>query len=101
MTKSVTYTPELLATITEKYLAGVSLETISKEVDKTVPSIRSKLVAEKVYVPKKAVAKTGDAPVRKIALARKIAELTGIESLDSLEKASKAELSLLVAFLSE
>ena len=100
-TKAKTYTTELVATITEKYLAGTTLEELAKETGKTVPSLRSKLVAEKVYVAKKAVTKTGSTPVRKIALARKVAELTGIESLDTLEKASKAELELLVAFLSE
>jgi hypothetical protein len=64
--------------------------------------IRSKLVSEGVYVAKAKTSKaTGRAPVRKLALAQAIAQRVELEALDSLEKASKADLENLLAAITE
>lgn len=48
--KNVNYTPELTATIIEQYEAGVDVAEIASSIDKSVRSVRSKLVREGVYV---------------------------------------------------
>ena len=102
MTKSVAYSAELVSAIVEKYTTGVAIEEIAKEVGKTVPMIRSKLVSEGVYKAKAKISNgTGAVAVRKIALARQIASKFDIESLDSLEKASKADLEALLTAITE
>jgi len=104
MTKSIAYTPELVASIVSAYEAGTSLEEIAKEAGKTVPMIRSKLVAEKVYVAKGKTLSTETRPsaVRKSTLVAKVSEmLGGDKSLESLEKATKQDLEYLVKTLGE
>jgi|TARA_B110000908_G_scaffold83714_1_gene100162 hypothetical protein len=98
---SLPYTAEQITLITEHYQAGVSLEEIAEQTGRTVPMIRSKLVAEKVYVAKAAVRKTasGAKTVRKIELVSEIVELTGIDALESFEKATKQDLQSLLTFL--
>ena len=50
MAKAVNYTPELTATIIEQYQDGVDVADIAASIDKSVRSVRSKLVREGVYV---------------------------------------------------
>jgi len=64
--KNVNYTAELTARIIEDYQSGVGVEAIAEAIDKSVRSVRSKLVREGVYVaaPKKAARKS-DEPTKK------------------------------------
>ena len=71
--KNVNYTPEMTAKIVDDYQAGITVEQIASAIDKSVRSVRSKLVREGVYVaqPK--------------AKARKVVEPTKKELLNHLE----------------
>mgnify|MGYP001197604432 CR=1 FL=1 len=64
--KNVNYTPEMTAKIVDDYQSGVTVEQIADAIDKSVRSVRSKLVREGVYVaaPKKTARKT-DEPTKK------------------------------------
>ncbi len=48
--KNVNYTAEVTAKIVEDYEAGMPVEDIALSIDKSVRSVRSKLVREGVYV---------------------------------------------------
>jgi len=50
MAKSVNYTAEMTASIIDQYQGGVSVEDIAASIEKSVRSVRSKLVREGVYV---------------------------------------------------
>ena len=50
MAAQVNYTPELTATIVDQYQNGTSVEDIAASIDKSIRSVRSKLVREGVYV---------------------------------------------------
>lgn len=71
--KNVNYTPEMTTKAIDLYQEGVSVEDIASAIDKSVRSVRSKLVREGVYVaqPK--------------AKARKVVEPTKKELLNHLE----------------
>lgn len=103
------YTKEETANIVNKYTealkAGIDTATAVKnlatDTGKSPAMIRSKLVAEKVYV---AVAKPETAVktvVHKIDLVKALEKKTGLDSLISLEKATKADLEALLAFLNK
>ena len=77
-----------------------AVKAVAKTEGKSVAMIRSKLVAEKVYVAKVATATVAKTVVRKATLVKAIQEKTGIEGLDSFEKATKADLEALLAFVS-
>jgi transposase-like protein len=64
--KAPNYTAELTARIVDDYQSGVTVEAIAEAIDKSVRSVRSKLVREGVYVaaPKKASRKS-DEPTKK------------------------------------
>ena len=64
--KNPKYTPEMTARIIEDYQSGVDVQTIANSIEKSVRSVRSKLVREGVYVaaPKKTARKT-DEPTKK------------------------------------
>ena len=64
--KAVNYTPELTAQIVDQYQSGVSVADIASSIEKSVRSVRSKLVREGVYVaaPKKS-ARKNDEPTKK------------------------------------
>ena len=64
--KAVNYTPELTAQIVDQYQSGVSGADIASSIEKSVRSVRSKLVREGVYVaaPKKSARKS-DEPTKK------------------------------------
>ena len=64
--KAQNYTPELTATIIEQYEAGVDVSEIAEAIDKSVRSVRSKLVREGVYVAKpKTTSRKKDEPTKK------------------------------------
>ena len=50
MARAVNFPPELTATIIEQYQDGVDVADIAASIDKSVRSVRSKLVREGVYV---------------------------------------------------
>jgi hypothetical protein len=66
MAKAINYTPELTAQIVDQYQAGVSVDDIAASIEKSVRSVRSKLVREGVYVAQpKATARKSDEPTKK------------------------------------
>ena len=64
--KNVNYTPELTAQIVDQYQQGVDVAEIAEAINKSVRSVRSKLVREGVYVakPKTTTRKAGE-PTKK------------------------------------
>jgi len=66
MAKAINDTPELTAKIVDQYQAGVSVDDIAASIEKSVRSVRSKLVREGVYVAQpKATARKSDEPTKK------------------------------------
>jgi transposase-like protein len=66
MAKAINYTPELTAQIVDQYQGGISVEDIAASIEKSVRSVRSKLVREGVYVAQpKATARKSDEPTKK------------------------------------
>ena len=66
MAKTVNYTTEMTNAIIAQYEAGVSVESIAADIDKSVRSVRSKLVREGVYVAApKATARKSNEPTKK------------------------------------
>jgi len=64
--KAQNYTSEMTSQIIENYQAGVSVEDIANQIEKSVRSVRSKLVREGVYVASpKATARKSDEPTKK------------------------------------
>lgn len=98
-TKTVNYTVEQTAAMLADYAAGVSTEAIAVKVGKTVRSVVAKLSREGVYQKKERVSKTGEAIVKKDALADDLAALVGLTEAeaDSLSKANKTALQKLIA----
>lgn len=99
--KTVNYTPEMTTKMVADYAAGVSVETIAKELGKTVRSVVAKLSREKVYKAKEYVSKTGEKPVKKDAWADYIGEALGMSEADteSLTKANKTALAKIADFI--
>ena len=66
MAKAVNYSPELTAQIVDQYQGGISVEDIAASIEKSVRSVRSKLVREGVYVSQpKVSARKSDEPTKK------------------------------------
>jgi len=66
MAKTVNYSADLTNAIIAQYEAGVSVESIAADIDKSVRSVRSKLVREGVYVAKpKTTSRKKDEPTKK------------------------------------
>jgi hypothetical protein len=99
--KTVNYTPEQTLAIVADYQAGVTVEQIAENLGKSVRSIVAKLSREKVYVAKTYVSKTGEAVVKKDAVADAIgAVLNMTESeIESLTKANKTALAKIFSAL--
>ena len=95
--KTTNYSPEMVDSLVAMYeeLGNDGLDQIAAEMDKTVRSVRSKLVREGVYVasPKKAAAKQ-EGPSKKEIL-REI-ESNGFD-VSGFEGATKAALSRLIS----
>ena len=103
--KTVNYTPEQTVELVTAYQAAPTAETVSafaEKLGKTTRSIVAKLSREGVYKKKEYVGKTGEKPVKKDALADKLAELAGLTEAEatSLEKASKTALQKLIDMVS-
>lgn len=92
------YSDEVVAQMTEQYVANPTRETVdalAQEFGKSVRSIIAKLSREGVYIAQPKVTKTGEPVVRKAELVALIEENFGIE-VPSLVKASKADLQRLI-----
>lgn len=94
--KAANYTEDQVTAIVAAYKAGDSLESIAASVGKSVPSVRAKLAALKVYVSK-AVTKPENkgAKVNKEGLKAYLESLVGKDLLN-VESASKDALIILI-----
>lgn len=99
--KAPNYSPEAIATITDKYQAGESLETIAAATGRTVASIRAKLSSLGVYKPKEKASESKKGGITKAVLVSDIAAIvTGDKNgLESLQAATMADLKDILAFL--
>lgn len=94
--KAANYTEAQVLSIVAQYKAGDSLESIAASVGKSVPSVRAKLAALKVYVSKAVKPASEKAPKEnKDWLKSKLESLLGCELLN-VEAASKAALLALI-----
>jgi len=92
------YSDEVVAIMTEQYVANPTRETVdalAQQFGKSVRSIIAKLSREGVYIAQPKVTKTGEPVVRKAELVALIEANFGIE-VPSLVKASKADLQRLI-----
>jgi len=89
------YSAEMTAKIVSDYQAGVAVEAIAESIEKSVRSVRSKLVREGVYVAKpKAKSTKVMGPTKKELL--KDLETTGFE-VAGFEGATKEAIERLIA----
>ena len=96
------YTDDMVASMTEQYVANPTRETveaIAQEFGKSVRSIIAKLSREGVYVAQPKVTKTGEPVVRKAELVAQL-EAHFEVAIPTLVKASKADLQKLVDTIS-
>tara|TARA_S200002703_G_scaffold135026_1_gene123760 strand:- start:125 stop:421 length:297 start_codon:yes stop_codon:yes gene_type:complete len=92
------YSAEMTASIIEQYQAGVEVEAIADSIEKSVRSVRSKLVREGVYVAKpKAKSTKVMGPTKKELL--KDLETTGFD-VQGFEGATKDAIERLIAHFS-
>jgi hypothetical protein len=92
------YTDEMVAQMTEAYVANPTRETVevlATSMGKSVRSVIAKLSREGVYVAQPKVTKTGEPVVRKQELVAELQSHFGI-TLPTLVIASKADLQRLV-----
>ena len=95
------YTDEMVASMTAKYVANPTrdtVESLANEFGKSVRSVIAKLSREGVYVAQPKVTKTGEPVVRKAELVA-ILEAHFAVAIPTLVKASKADLQKLVDHL--
>lgn len=94
-------TAELVAAYNEGN--GKSVAELAKQFETSIPSVRSKLVSEGVYVKQEPRAVGGASPTRKINLVRTLETALGASknTLTSLEKAKKEELETLLEMVQE
>lgn len=106
--KKVVYTDEVVARMSEAYLAADSDESratvvndFADELGVPVQSVRAKLVNLQIYVAKERTTKTGEAIESKAQIVAEIAKALNQpeDVIDSLEKATKPVLKLLRAAL--
>ena len=91
------YTAEVIASITERYVAAPTAETvaaIAAEIGVTVPSVRSKLASLGVYQKAEKVAKRGKE--NKEEMADKLRDISGL-TLPNIEAAGRVALAELLA----
>ena len=91
------YSEDQVTAIVAAYKAGDSLESIAASIGKSVPSVRAKLAALKVYVSKAATTKSENkgAKVNKDGLKAYLESLVGKDLLN-VEAASKDALIILI-----
>lgn len=99
--KAVNYTAEQTTKMIADYTAGVTVEAIALELNKTVRSVVAKLSREKAYKAKVYTTKAGEAPVKKNEHADYIGEALGLTEADadSLTKANKVALAKIADFI--
>ena len=96
------YTDEMVASMTEQYVANPTRDTVealAQEFGKSVRSIIAKLSREGVYVAQPKVTKSGEPVVRKAELVA-LLEAHFEVAIPTLVKASKADLQRLVDSIS-
>ena len=96
------YTEEMVAQMTQTYVANPTRETVdalAKDFGKSVRSIIAKLSREGVYVAQPKVTKSGEPVVRKAELVAQL-EAHFEVAIPTLVKASKADLQKLVDAIS-
>jgi len=95
--KSINYTPEQTAQIISDYQNGVSVESISHNLGKTVRSVVAKLSREKVYIAKEYKTKTGESVIKKDTHADAIGAILRLpeNDIESLTKANKNALKVI------
>ena len=100
MAKNVNYSAALTATIIEDYQNGVSVDDIAASIEKSVRSVRSKLVREGVYVaaPKK-TARKADEPTKKELLIQ--LEAVAPFAVDGFMGATKEAFNEMLKYFSE
>ena len=105
MAKATNYTAEMEATLREGYDPKASVEDrneavarLADQIGRSVASVRQKLVRMELYVRPEKTAKDGSPIVSKGDLVAEIADACGVppEEFDSLEKATKRVLNVLV-----
>ncbi len=97
---AVNYTPEMVDTMKQEYVANPTRETVEKlanELDKSIKSVIGKLSREGVYQKTEYLTKAGEKPVTKQEIVETIAGILAVEyqALAGLEKSPKSSLKLL------
>ena len=97
---AVNYTQEMVESMTSRYSANPTRETVeelAQELNKSIKSVIGKLSREGVYQKTEYLTKTGEKPVTKRELVEKVSEILAVEyqALAGLEKSPKSSLKLL------
>ena len=93
---AVNYTPEMVDTMKQEYVANPTRETVEKlanELDKSIKSVIGKLSREGVYQKTEYLTKAGEKPVTKQEIVETIAGILAVEyqALAGLEKSPKSQ----------
>lgn len=101
-TKTVNWTNEVVAKLTAEY-DGQNIDQLATKFGKSVAAVRGKLVSLGIYQKQEPRAVGGASAVRKMALVRELATSMGVEvaEVESLEKAKKETLDLLLKFIAD
>jgi Zn-dependent M32 family carboxypeptidase len=101
--KTVNYTEEMTASLIEQYQNGTSVEDLANIFSKTTRSIVAKLSRSGVYKKKEYISKTGNAPIKKDAIADQIGMLLGFTEaeIESISKANKTALNKILDCVKE
>lgn len=99
--KTPNYTEEMTEMMIREYRAGVSLEDLSEKLNRSIRSVRSKLVREGVYITPEKPAKAAkiEGPTKKEML-RDLEELAPFP-VDGFMGATKEAIAALIDFLRE
>ena len=97
---AVNYTQEMVESMTSRYSANPTRETVEElanELNKSIKSVIGKLSREGVYQKTEYLTKTGEKPVTKRELVEKVSEILAVDyqALAGLEKSPKSSLKLL------
>lgn len=94
----MTYTPDVVKVIVDRYRSGTSVDEISQDLGVPPRSVIAKLASLGVYQKKGYLNKRGEVPVKKSQHIEDLAQLLGVdaERLESLEKCNKSVLVLII-----
>ena len=98
-TQPKNYTDEMVSSMVDQYQAEpsrVTVEALAKTFGKSTRSIIAKLSREGVYKAQPRTTKSGAPVVRKVEIVQSIQADLNISELETLQKASKADLVLLL-----